>query len=455
MGAISSIEWQYKFARAMHFQHVRTLDILQTALSLSGEALGAGSGCITMFDAGGTLTHAFLLGAEDADAVRDLWQRLITHGVIAFAHYGARGIVIERNCDDTRWLQTAQPSPLFAEGSSIAAPIQYRDQRYGVIALAHEQPARFDARSLELLTSFAEMAGVALYNASLLETAHAREAGFRQLAERVQHERAERQVTERLRHDLSAMTYHDMRGPLQNIQTSLSGLERVIERREPQLINEFVGIAMGSARQISRMVKGLLDIERMEQGRSILNRSRTTAFKLVSEAVTLLRPLAADADQNLDYEVSDDLPVLSIDADMVARVISNLAENALKHTPSGGSICVSATQEIDPVTEEPALIVRVADSGQGIPPHLIDQIFDKYVRVKYQDAPSGVGLGLAFCRLAVEAHGGRIWVESELGVGSVFIFTLPMSENSVPSETGPIVAAEVIKPANRSDQART
>jgi signal transduction histidine kinase len=444
MHSMSSTEWQYKYARALHMQHLRTLDILQTSLSLSGEAVGAASGCITLFDAGGTLTQAFLLGTTNADAVRDLWQRLITHGVIAFAHYGGRGIVIEHNGSDTRWLQTAQPSPLFADGSSIAVPIRYHDQRYGVIALAHEEMRYFGSEALDLLSSFAEMTAIALYNASLLETVHTREAGFRRLAERVQQERQERQMHEKLQHDLAAMTYHDLRGPLQNIQTSLSGLERVIARGNTALIGDFIGIASNSTRQMSRMVKGLLDIERMEQGRSIVNRSRVLVDQLAGEAVAQLQALAADAEQTLFYIANPDLPQLNIDQDMIARVIANLVENAIKHTPPNGQIAVSAHLEPartadDAVTE--SVVFRVADDGPGIPAHLVDQIFDKFVRVRYQNAPTGVGLGLAFCRLAVEAHGGRIWVESVEGQGATFIFTLPLLGNQLPADTAPLTQA--------------
>jgi signal transduction histidine kinase len=115
-----------------------------------------------------------------------------------------------------------------------------------------------------------------------------------------------------------------------------------------------------------------------------------------------------------------------IDRDMILRVIMNLIENAIKHTPDGGRITIRATWQDD------QLLVRVTDTGKGIPEHYLGEIFDKYFRIRHAGAPSGVGLGLAYCRLAVEAHGGRIWAESGTGgddgrdgQGATFAFTLP------------------------------
>jgi signal transduction histidine kinase len=105
---------------------------------------------------------------------------------------------------------------------------------------------------------------------------------------------------------------------------------------------------------------------------------------------------------------------------MILRVVTNLIENAVKYTPHGGFIKLGAEVQDNMVR------VSVADSGPGIPQNMQNQIFDKFSRIKYNGAPKGVGLGLAFCRLAVEAHGGRIWVESEPGHGSNFVFSLPL-----------------------------
>ncbi|MCK5634393.1 MAG: GHKL domain-containing protein, partial [Anaerolineales bacterium] len=114
------------------------------------------------------------------------------------------------------------------------------------------------------------------------------------------------------------------------------------------------------------------------------------------------------------------LPMVHLDVDMVRRVMINLLENAIKFSRGGDSIQVSVQQEGDQVQ------IAVKDSGVGISPRDRERIFEKFTRLGGQERPKGLGLGLAFCRLAVEAHEGRIWVESEEGKGSTFTFTLPV-----------------------------
>jgi signal transduction histidine kinase len=113
---------------------------------------------------------------------------------------------------------------------------------------------------------------------------------------------------------------------------------------------------------------------------------------------------------------------------MIRRVLTNLIENATKYAADGGQVTVR-------LRKSPGYVhMVVADDGPGIDPEMRQQIFDKFSRLKYEDVPHGVGLGLAFCKLAVEAHEGRIWVESEVGRGSEFHFTIPVSEEPLPAE---------------------
>jgi signal transduction histidine kinase len=189
------------------------------------------------------------------------------------------------------------------------------------------------------------------------------------------------------------------------------------------LRGEFLRLATQSTRQITRMVKGLLDIERLEEGDALLDRKRVALALLITDAVEMVSPTVVDADQELRLGIDPGLPHVQVDPDMIARVIINLIENAAKHTPSGGTIDVRAE-----LVERSARI-SVADSGPGISPQVINQIFDKYYRVRRPDGPNGVGLGLAFCRLAVEAHGGQIWAECLPDGGTQFSFVLPVDEH--------------------------
>ncbi|MEO8607077.1 MAG: ATP-binding protein [Chloroflexota bacterium] len=232
---------------------------------------------------------------------------------------------------------------------------------------------------------------------------------------------------EQLRQDLTAMVYHDLRGPLHTIQGSLTTLARLLANNNQASVLDLLQVGIRGTRQLSRMVESLLDIQRLEEGKAVLDVKPSSLHNLLASAAQLVQPLAAESNQRLTFELVDDLPAVSCDQDMILRVITNLMENAIKYTPIGGTIKLSAA-----LTPE-GVKVSVADSGPGIPKHMQRQIFDKFSRVKYHDAPKGVGLGLAFCRLAVEAHGGQIWVESEPDHGSVFSFTIPAKAQSEPA----------------------
>jgi len=230
---------------------------------------------------------------------------------------------------------------------------------------------------------------------------------------------------EQLRQDLSAMVYHDLRGPLHTIYSSIVTLQRVLHREQNSIVTDLLDVGVRSTQQLSRLVESLLDIQRLEEGKAVLDPKPTSMHGVLAQAAQLVQPLIKESSQTLQLDLSDFLPLITCDSDMILRVVINLMENAVKYTPMGGTITLSAQPEPDGVH------IRVSDTGPGIPRHLLRQIFDKFSRVKYKDAPKGVGLGLAFCRLAVEAHGGQIWVESELEQGSSFIFTLPTRKEAV------------------------
>lgn len=224
---------------------------------------------------------------------------------------------------------------------------------------------------------------------------------------------------DQLRSDLAAMVYHDLRGPLQTIQIALQKLGQVLANHESDAVRIMLQTGIRSSRQLSRMIDSLLDIQRLEQGHTILNSRQTELRAVLSDAAQLVQPLVIESGMSLRFEFPDTLPEVTIDDDMILRVVTNLLENAIKHTHPGGVIVLRANVHHDRV------IVSVRDSGPGVPDAMKTQIFDKFSRVRHQNAPKGVGLGLAFCKLAIEAHGGTIWVEDAPGMGSAFTFSLP------------------------------
>jgi signal transduction histidine kinase len=169
------------------------------------------------------------------------------------------------------------------------------------------------------------------------------------------------------------------------------------------------------------LISSLLDIYRLESGQAIVRKADIDPSELVRDGVDVIRPLAEGKNQLLTMTLADELPLISVDYDMIRRVFINLLENAVKFTPNGGTI------EAGCAPEGLTVSFWVQDTGPGIPPESRDRIFEKYSRLQTDRFPKGIGLGLAFCRLAVQAHGGKIWVESTAGNGSRFIFTLPAS----------------------------
>ncbi len=242
----------------------------------------------------------------------------------------------------------------------------------------------------------------------------------REVIEWVEQDATAQMELEQLRRDLTAMVYHDLRGPLQSAHASLQKLGQVLANHDSMAVLNLLQTGIRSTRQLKRMVDSLLDIQRLEEGRKMLDRQPVELREMLGEAVQLVQPLAIDAGQHLTFDLDGLLPSVLLDRDMIVRVLTNLIENAIKYTPVGGKIIVRAQNRGDHAR------VSVVDTGPGIPQDMQVKIFDKFNRVKYQNAPKGVGLGLAFCRLAIRAHEGDIWVQSEGGAGSEFVFTLPV-----------------------------
>lgn len=233
---------------------------------------------------------------------------------------------------------------------------------------------------------------------------------------------SERKELDTLREDLSAMIYHDLRSPLANMISSLDILSSLLPLEDNETIKSVFQIAMRSTERMQRLISSLLDINRLEAGQSITKRSEVTIANLVEEALDSVAPMVETKHLSVTRELAPDLPPAYVDADMIRRVVSNLLDNASKFSPMDGKLRITARQSGDWIE------VGVSDSGPGIPLEARETIFNKFTRLQAERMPKGLGLGLAFCRLAVQSHGGKIWVEDEPGHGSRFLFTLPVAK---------------------------
>jgi signal transduction histidine kinase len=228
---------------------------------------------------------------------------------------------------------------------------------------------------------------------------------------------SERTRLEHLREDLTFMIYHDLRAPLANVTYSLEALEQLLPEQEDEAARSVIDIAARSTERIKRLTDSLLDIQRLEAGQALAKLTLTSVTDLVQESIETVRSIAESKEQEIQLSVDRSLPQVKVDSEMIQRVIINLIENAIKFNGRGGEITVGARRDGE------WMQFWVQDHGPGIPPEDQGKIFNKFARLSSQT--QGFGLGLAFCQLAVEAHGGRIWVESEEGSGATFYFSLP------------------------------
>jgi len=244
-----------------------------------------------------------------------------------------------------------------------------------------------------------------------------------------------RDITERrnldtLREDLASMIYHDLRSPLANVVSGLDVLEMMLPAGKDPTIRSVLDIAMRSTERVQRLVNSLLDTSRLEAGQSIGNPEPNQVIDVVQMALEAVTPAAQGKEVKLEAAVPKGLPRIMADAEMIRRVFINLLENAIKYSREGMLIAVGAKRAGDFVE------MWVKDEARGIPKADQARIFEKFTRVQITAGASGgtkgLGLGLTYCKLAVEGHGGKIWVESEVGKGSRFAFTIPVAR------TGPL-----------------
>jgi signal transduction histidine kinase len=242
----------------------------------------------------------------------------------------------------------------------------------------------------------------------------------KQLYDQVQAALKQLQQLERLRDNLTHMIVHDMRTPLTCIYSDLQMLEMGLGKTEADAQNrQTTAEALTLSRVMIEMVSSLLDVSRLEAGQMPLRRETCDLQKLTQATVKLLGGLLQK--KALVFEVPAAVAPLSCDKGLIQRVIANLLTNANNYSPTDRPITISIQQTAETTR------LAVSDQGQGIPPEFHTKIFEKFGQV--EDGRHGKsyssGLGLTFCKLAVEAHGGHIGVESIVGKGSTFWFTLP------------------------------
>jgi PAS domain S-box-containing protein len=233
----------------------------------------------------------------------------------------------------------------------------------------------------------------------------------------------ERQKTEEIKNSLTHMIIHDLNNPLAAISVELQLLKLELEGKLTQIEQKDLEIAFTATRNLQAMIMDLLDINKMEEGGIKLKLENIILADLVRQAFEQMKVVALYEDKVLSLEVSENIPAVSVDKRIIGRVVANLINNSLKFIPSKGSIFLNIFYR----PEEKMAYIRVKDNGAGIPQEHLNKIFDKFFQVETNKEAQGSGLGLTFCKMMVEAHGGKIWAESEgLNKGATFTVALPV-----------------------------
>lgn len=288
---------------------------------------------------------------------------------------------------------------LLGARSCVVAPLSAATRTFGAVTFAFaDSHRRYSGDDVRLLEDLCARAAMALESARL-------------------YEEAQRAV--RAREYLLGAVSHDLRNPLSTILMAASVLQQARAPAESVELAALQGARIHRAAvQMERLIKDLLDLSAIEAGHLAVERQPHRAAVVIAEAVDLLAPLAQDKGLQLSAELKSEELMLSCDRTRVLQLFSNLVGNAIKFTPPGGRITVRGQDEGELIR------ITVEDTGPGIPAEQLPHIFDRFWQA-HPTARKGIGLGLSIAAGIVTAHGGRIWVDSCVGQGSAFHFTLP------------------------------
>jgi two-component system sensor histidine kinase KdpD len=230
--------------------------------------------------------------------------------------------------------------------------------------------------------------------------------------------------TERLRSSLLSAVSHDLRTPLSVITGASSTLLENGQSLDPEVQRELAASILDESERLNRLVANLLDMTRLQAGALEVRKQWQPIEEVIGAALARVsRPLK---DHTVTTHVAADLPFAPLDDLLIQQVLVNLLENAIRYTPSGTPLEISARHE------DGSIVIEVADRGPGLPPGDTNRLFEKFYRAGDSKTRMGAGLGLAICRGIVQLHGGKIQAENRTGGGAIFRFSLPL-EGTPPS----------------------
>jgi signal transduction histidine kinase len=392
-----------------------TLDletVLETIVTRAVQLSGSDSGIVYEFDEDTQTFRARATHRVTSEHLEVLRATPIRLGEGAVGHAGVirTPVQVPDVADETQFVAPQTRALLVQEGlqSLLAVPLMREERVLGGLVILRRQLGAFSAEVVATLQTFATQSVLAIQNAQL----------FREL------EAKSREVEAASRHksEFLANMSHELRTPL----NAILGFSEVLAERMFGEVNEkqaeYLEDILGSGRHLLSLINDILDLSKVEAGRLELERGRFHLPTALDNALTLIRERATRHGITLTQTVDERVGDIVADERKVKQILLNLLSNAVKFTPAGGRIGLTATATAEAIT------ISVSDTGIGIAPEDQAPIFEEFRQVGRDDArkQEGTGLGLTLAKKFVELHGGRIWVQSQVGQGSTFTFTLPV-----------------------------
>ena len=329
-----------------------------------------------------------------------------------------------------------------AAQSMIYLPLISKDKVLGIVTIQSLEKGAYTEHHLNMMQNLAAFTAIALDNAVAYRQINEQEHENRRLFEEAQRARAAAEDADAAKSAFLSTVSHELRTPL----TSVLGFAKIIRKRlddrifplittddrkilqTVQQIQDNLQVVVGEGERLTKLIDDVLDLAKIEAGKLEWNMGPVTVQEIIDHATAATASLFEPKGLRLAKEIDPTLPVITGDRDRLIQVVINLVSNAVKFTDAGTITC-RAVRQAD------MLVVSVIDTGLGIAPADQPKVFERFKQVgdTLTDKPKGTGLGLPICREIVEHHGGSVWVESELGKGSTFFFSLPIADDAQPS----------------------
>ncbi len=344
-----------------------------------------------------------------------------------------------------------------APQSVIYLPLEAKDRVLGIITIQSFETNAYTEHHLSMMRSLASYTAIALDNAAAYRQLNEQEHENRRLFEEAQHARAIAEEADQAKSAFLSTVSHELRTPL----TSVLGFAKIIKKRLDdrifplvpkddkkivatiQQVEDNLKVVVSEGERLTKLIDDVLDLAKIEAGKLEWHMEPVSLAEVIDRATAATSSLFEQKGLRLITDVTPGLPVVTGDSDRLIQVVINLISNAVKFTDAGSVTCRA-------VRRGGEIVVSIVDTGMGIAPVDQPKVFERFKQVgdTLTDKPKGTGLGLPICREIVEHHGGRVWVESELGTGSVFSFSIPVpdAQVSTPGAGGtPVELAALIR----------